>query len=94
MLGNCACAEFCEYLDHNDPLCTECKMVRVENGVKVYTGNYEWACDKCNQKIKPGMDYTIEKLTIPVSGYKEVEFKRYHYPECVAGRTNGKSPAS
>jgi len=27
--GNCACSEFCEYLDHNDPLCTECKMKEV-----------------------------------------------------------------
>ena len=27
MVGNCACPEFCQFLDHNDPLCEVCEQM-------------------------------------------------------------------
>ena len=42
MVGNCACPEFCQFLDHNDPLCMECALWSTKDAFE---------CSKCHNVV-------------------------------------------
>ena len=73
MLGNCACPEFCQYLDHNDPLCEVCTWT-----TKEYTSEREYICEDCGQPIEPGTKYRYVRDPIDWYGLRVEELKRIH----------------
>jgi hypothetical protein len=75
--GNCACPEYCQWLDHNDILCKGCKRWRV------FVSEHDHVCGYCPKLIKAGERYVwMEKEIHTPDGKVKYKPFRVHL-ECL-----------
>jgi len=76
-VGNCACPEFCQFLDHNDPLCEVCEWTIFVAKEEHWCGLF-YEFESCPGTIKAGAMYAFM--------WREVEGKIRKFPvhkECL-----------